>query len=1006
MSFMLIILLVQALPVATASASTTVQPDARVSALVSKAQTNGTMRVIVGLNIQTAPEGALGSPSAVTDQRQAIARAQGDFLQRLRNYKVRTTAQFAFIPFLGMEVDATALAALSNDPAVLSIEEDRLHEPTLDDSIPLIGGSATGTFGSTNRTGAGQTVAVLDTGVMKTHSFLANKVVSEACYSTTDAAQGSTAFCTPDSTAAGSGVNCPDSIDGCDHGTHVAGIVAGKGSTFNGVAKDATLIAIQVFSRFEGSNCGGGVCALSYTSDQIKALERVYALRSTYKIASVNMSLGGGGPFNSNCDANNASSKAAMDNLLSVGIATIVASGNNGFSNGVSSPACISTAVTVGSTTKSDQVSSFSNSGIPIDLLAPGSDIWASVASSTTAFGFKSGTSMATPHVAGAWAVMKQQNPSASVSQIQQTLQNTGVSITDADNGIARKRISLTAAVNALPTGPNPVPTISTLSPSVIANGSTAFTLTVNGSNFVEGAKVRWNGSNRTTTFVNATQLTAAITAADIATAGSFPISVVNPSPGGGASANKTFKVDPSCNYYEPNNSLAEARDLPLDKTQLHNFCTQNDQDWIKFTAKANYRYKIATSDLSTVAPVNTVLSLSDAAGKVLVPESHDASTTPTSSMEFVPPAAGTYYLKLRNRSGGFSPNSTYHIRLTAGILPIINSISPSSREAGHPEFTLVVRGQGFAKGSEIRWKGVTHPTIFVNGGELRTTITRADIGFAGTYPILVYSPPPLGGGKSNIVNFTVTPMQTAPVPTVTSLSKTSVEAGSAGFELAVRGSNFVPRSAIRWNNQGRTTKWVNSTELRITLTDADLATVGTKTVSVFTSTPGGGVSNSLNFTITTPVTPCNRDEPNNTNAQAKTLPFDTVRVYAFCASGDLDIVKLNANANSEYIIDVLTPGSSVDAVITVYDANGTWIGEVDSGGSGVIESARFTTDASGAGTYYIEFSDWWNRFGTGAENQYSVRIKNVTGTGSINAPDAGTGEHETRVESLTNDTK
>ena len=126
---------------------------------------------------------------------------------------------------------------------------------------------------------------------MKTHTFLTNKVVSEACYSTTDATQNSTAFCTSGSTASGVGVNCPVTITGCDHGTHVAGIVAGKGTngiTFNVASpKDATLIAIQVFTKFSGAaTCGGAasVCHELYFGP-IKALERVYALRNTYKIA-------------------------------------------------------------------------------------------------------------------------------------------------------------------------------------------------------------------------------------------------------------------------------------------------------------------------------------------------------------------------------------------------------------------------------------------------------------------------------------------------------------------------------------------------------------------------------------------------------------------------------------------------------------------------------------------------------------------------------------------------
>jgi subtilisin family serine protease len=156
----------------------------------------------------------------------------------------------------------------------------------------------------------------------------------------------------------------------------VAGIVAGKATpltinsrnfTISGVAPGAKLIAVQVFSRFDNAEfCGSSApCVLTYTSDQIAALEYIYSLRNSYAIAAVNMSLGGGG-YTAPCDSS--SRKAIIDQLRGANIATVIASGNNGYTNGISAPACISSAVSVGATTTQysgllvDQVASFSNS--------------------------------------------------------------------------------------------------------------------------------------------------------------------------------------------------------------------------------------------------------------------------------------------------------------------------------------------------------------------------------------------------------------------------------------------------------------------------------------------------------------------------------------------------------------------------------------------------------------------------------------------------------------------
>src|SRR5262249_37898443 len=89
----------------------------------------------------------------------------------------------------------------------------------------------------------------------------------------------------------------------------------------------------------------------------------------------------------------------------------------------------------------------------------------------------------------------------------------------------------------------NPMPSLTSLSPNSAVAGGAAFTLTVNGSNFVAGAVVQWNGAARTTTFVGATQVTASISASDIAAAGGGQGTVVNPAPGGGTSTALTFTI-------------------------------------------------------------------------------------------------------------------------------------------------------------------------------------------------------------------------------------------------------------------------------------------------------------------------------------------------------------------------------------------------------------------------------------------------------------------------------
>ena len=426
--------------------STSARAD--VASLMKTAQDKGTVKVIVGFRVAFAAEGKLQAAEART-QRADIARAATSFRTRFGTAIERKPDSFRSyqsIPFAAIEVMPEELERLSNDPEVLSITPNRVMKTQLADSVPMLRGDVAQQSGFT---GEGQTVAIIDTGVDKTHPFLAGKVVAEACFSEDRFCPGRVTT----STAPGSGMPCRDKSR-CSHGTHVAGIVAGRSSTFTGVAPDAKLIAVQVSSRY-------GLA----TADIVAGLDYVYSRRNDFRIAAVNMSFGGG-VYAEECPLADPAIGALLANLRSAGIAPVAGAGNDFMPIGIVSPACLPSAIAVGAVstkdwgnclgkpeygpTARDKVACYSNSSSRLALLAPGSPITSSVPG--TGFETHNGTSMATPHVAGAFAVLKQKKPGASVTEILEALNGSGVMVTDDRSGQETPRIDIKGALDFMDT--------------------------------------------------------------------------------------------------------------------------------------------------------------------------------------------------------------------------------------------------------------------------------------------------------------------------------------------------------------------------------------------------------------------------------------------------------------------------------------------------------------------------------------------------------------------------
>jgi subtilisin family serine protease len=408
-----------------------VNPDVEVAL-----QQNDMVRIIVALRPPTFD----AEIQSETDQ---IAQAQDSVISELSPDDFGLTHRYRTIAGLAGEVTSEGLETIRNNPNVMAVDLDMPVQATLAESGKLI--RATQVWSEFGLTGKGVNVAVLDTGIEIAHPDLGDDLIAQKCFN-----HGT---CPPNQT--------DESLSAQDengHGTHVAGIISGRGTIApSGIAPDAGIVAVRILNR-----AGSG-----WTSDVVEGIEWVVNNRAAFKIKVINMSLGGGG-YETICDDDNANTILYADAIArahQAGITIFAASGNEGLTNQIMAPACVSGVIAVGNVhdtatdqyvwpgctdtnAKVDQVTCSSNSGMELDLLAPGTSIVsAGLGGGQVSL---SGTSMATPHAAAVAALMLEAKSDLTPDEIEVILKTTGVPVTDKHTGRVTPRIDAFAAVSEI----------------------------------------------------------------------------------------------------------------------------------------------------------------------------------------------------------------------------------------------------------------------------------------------------------------------------------------------------------------------------------------------------------------------------------------------------------------------------------------------------------------------------------------------------------------------------
>jgi len=460
---------------------------------------------------------------------------------------------------------------------------------------------------------------------------------------------------------------------------------------------------------------------------------------------------------------------------------------------------------------------------------------------------------------------------------------------------VANAADSATATVSIM----NPAPVVSSISPATVNAGSGNTTLTVTGTGFTAQSVVELGSTALATTYGSGTQLTAVVTAAQLANAGSLPVAVTTPAPGGGTSGAVPLSV-----------VVVVAVNPPAQTVVVG----QAQQFTANVTGSTNQG---ATWSVNGVAGGYVTVGTVDSTGMYTAPA--------------VPPAPNVVTVQAASLADP-TRSATASVTIT-NPAPVVTSITPATVNAGSGNTTLTVTGTGFCAQSVVELGGTALATTYGSGTQLTAVVTAAQLANAGSLGVAVTTPTP-GGGTSSAMTLSVVvvvavnpPAQTVvvgqtqqftasvtgstnqgaswsvngvpggnatlgtvdstglytgpavpptpntlvitaaslvaptqsgtatvtivnPAPVVSTISPTTVNAGSGSTTLTVTGAGFCAQSVVELGSTALATTYGSGTQLTAVVAAAQLANAGSVGVAVTTPAPGGGTSSAVTLSV------------------------------------------------------------------------------------------------------------------------------------------------------------